>query len=922
MGIIILLYSNISAQISEGGFPPSFYYPETKSGTGTIEKVPVDFYIKDLRETDNWQAREGIPMPVAKLIDVDYSPENSGQWITLPGGEHIWKLELEARNAIAIMLYYNDFYIPEGGKLFIYSKDKSQVLGAYTRDTHSGGGLFATEFVRGDDIVLEYVASDQNEDKPRININQIGYGYNESALKTFCAIKTRAKSGACEVNINCEEGEAWQNEKRGVCHTVQKIGNTAYICSASLVNNTAQDFKPLILTATHCSHDGRRPASANDMLQWQFYFHKELEGCNNSSSEITPKSMTGCTLVASTETDGESDGMLLLLNQMIPESYDVYYNGWDRSSAIPQSGVGIHHPQGDNMKISTYGQPATITTFESSEYKGDKNAHLNVIFMATANGYGVTEDGSSGSPLFNQNKLIVGTLTGGNSSCSYTRGLNLYGRLNYHWDKYNTDSISSMNVWLDPLNSGAQILTGRYRTDLRPAPINLQILNQGQSIYLEWKMPGGAPSVNKYYVYRNNQKIGETTSNYFLDNNPLDGSNTYSVSATYAGDEESQFVTASVDYVKYLPPLNLTAERISTSRVRLNWTAPEYEQTIYWGSMDISHGIAFEKGQLFYFGQVWQPDEITLLNRRTIKAIQFVPVRGNTYEIFIKQGDRIYRQAVDPQSMQYEDINTANLITPYVIDASEELFITVYVSSIGSDYPAVCDNGAVADGKGNIYSYDGSTWFKLYKENEPDNFNYNFIVAAVVSSIEGELSVSTNIGVKSTIILKNSSLNTRSVKIKSGVSAVSLRSSQPQNFLEVTRYKLFRINTPFNSVDASETTYIDVTSSNHYTYQVSAMYGDMESAQSNIANIVMVDIPNVDDSVDIIPSAFSNSTQLKGYEYTTKIDVFSATGAISFSIDNPGQTIDTSALTSGVYFFRIYGDNNKVLKVVKVLKVN
>ena len=53
------------------------------------------------------------------------------------------------------------------------------------------------------------------------------------------------------VNINCEEGEAWQTEKNGVCQMTLPIGNYIYICSGALVNNTAEDLKPYILSALH-----------------------------------------------------------------------------------------------------------------------------------------------------------------------------------------------------------------------------------------------------------------------------------------------------------------------------------------------------------------------------------------------------------------------------------------------------------------------------------------------------------------------------------------------------------------------------------------------------------------------------------------------------------------------------------------------
>ena len=45
------------------------------------------------------------------------------------------------------------------------------------------------------------------------------------------------------------------------------------------------------------------------------------------------------------------------LNQNIPDTFNVYYNGWNRKDTTSPSGVGIHHPEGDLKKISTYDKP-------------------------------------------------------------------------------------------------------------------------------------------------------------------------------------------------------------------------------------------------------------------------------------------------------------------------------------------------------------------------------------------------------------------------------------------------------------------------------------------------------------------------------------------------------------------------------------
>ena len=95
-----------------------------------------------------------------------------------------------------------------------------------------------------------------------------------------------------------------------------------------------------------------------------------------------------------------SDFTLIELNTAIPSTYNAYFAGWDRSSSSASSGVGIHHPNGSAKKISTFN-----SNLASSSYNGGAfNAHWEVYWDATTNGHGVTEGGSSGSPIFNQDK--------------------------------------------------------------------------------------------------------------------------------------------------------------------------------------------------------------------------------------------------------------------------------------------------------------------------------------------------------------------------------------------------------------------------------------------------------------------------------------------------------------------------------------
>jgi hypothetical protein len=946
----LLHVPGVFAQISEGGIPPSFSYDQLPALRSAVKKteVPVDFYIEDLREVDNWRAREGAPMPVSKLIRVDYTMDNSGSRTTLPGGERIWRLHLKAADAVAVMLYYKDFYIPEGGRLFIYSVDKSQLLGAYTKNTHSSGGLFATEFVGGDELILEYVESEISSEKPRIHIDEIGYGYNTSALKTFCSITTRAVSSSCMVNINCEEGDAWQNEKKSICHTIQRIGRVSYICTGSLMNNTAEDFKPLILTARHCATYNETDkenktiehiADSSDMQQWVFYFNMEREDCGNSSLTTIRKTMTGCKLLVNTGMQDGSDGMLLLLNDIIPENYDVFYNGWDRRDTPASSGACIHHPNGDYMKISTYGTPAKDYSFVSSEFIGYRNAHWNVTFLETANGFGVTEGGSSGSPLYNENKLVVGTLTGGNSSCDYPRGLNIYGKMSYHWNTFNKADSTHMDVWLDPKNSGVQTLAGRFRKVFKPAPLNIRAVNQGQSISLAWDAPLSDEHPVSYKVYRNNQKIGDVSSVSLVDQEPVVGSLVYSVSAVYSDGEESPFASTTISFVKFKAPTELKVERIGmTNEIKLSWNAPVYKQTIYWGTMSLGHGFGLIGNQPFYYGQKWSREEISPLSGKFIKAIQFIPMEKNTYEIFISQGGSSYRQNIGSSSLKYESINTIMLNEPFVIDASGSLIVSIYISEVGDDYPATGDNGPAVDGKGNLYSFNGEDW-KNY-ESSPGKNNFNFIVSAIVSTERGKGAGDSDNGkiLKHGVSVSEHSSKTSGSNfgiatgfgtVKPHVSTLPFkenttasRSSMPAAFPEVTRYRIYRNGSVHrDNIDAATTVHVEKTLlDTEYRFEISAFYGNIESDRSNKETII-VGVENINDVVDIYPTRFSNVISLKGYSSVMRIEAFSVSGKVCLVLNNPCEVIDTSSLSPGLYFFRIYG-NNEVLKVVKAIKTS
>ena len=455
----------IFAQIAEGGTPASFACKEELQlrSTKIPFTAPINFDVAALKAEDKMAEEAGVLLRTSVIIPADLNMDNAGEWSVLPDGLNVWRLTIKAPDAIATMLYYDRFFIPDGGKLFIYNANRTHLLGAYTSKTNPDDRRFATEFVAGDEIILEYNEPPSAGNLiPDIRISGIGYGYNYlEVYQTVFGIFDKLPgifNQSCQVNIKCPEGNNWQDQKKGVAKTIAPVGNSGYLCSGTLVNNTAQDLTPYYLSAHHCFDD-----SKIEYDKIMFYFHYESEGCETTTPAGT-KTMVGAQMLVDLPIKGSSDGALLILKDHIPEEYNVYYNGWDRRNTAATSGVGIHHPKGEIKKISTFTSPVTHSRWSGQDGPGAADAHWQVVFAKTQSGYSQVEGGSSGSPLFNQAGLVVGTLTGGTAANCTSGSTNYYGKLWYHWDNANAlaGNTQKMKDYLDPHNSGVETLPGIY----------------------------------------------------------------------------------------------------------------------------------------------------------------------------------------------------------------------------------------------------------------------------------------------------------------------------------------------------------------------------------------------------------------------------------------------------------------------------
>ncbi len=459
--LLIMLFVALSAQaqLSTGETPVSFSIADLAQQqikTLTLEKPNVEALLQEDESEERMfkPRRFGVILPV----NIDFFAQAES---TLTEQGTVYRLAVEVSEAQALIFYSSRFVLPKGGKFFLYNEDRSKVLGAFTDVNNHRLQTFATEYVEGEKLIMEYFEPKNVETRALIEVTEIGYAYRDIPEKSA----EYRSSGSCNVNVNCSEGDNYRKAQRAVNRIQLKL-NSSYIgwCTGALINNTNYDRTPYVLTAAHCIED---VASSSYYSQFVFYFCYETSGCSTPYTEPSrSKSLTGAELKAYDHTynGGGSDFCLLLLDDQVPQSYNPFWCGWDRRNTAVSQGVCIHHPSGDVKKISTFTTPTQGVTFYQAV------THWQVYWSETANGYGITEGGSSGSPLLNTAGQIIGDLTGGSSDCyvSDDEKVDYYGKLSYSWTSNGTANNKRLKPWLDPANTGAMSIGGMDYTSSLP----------------------------------------------------------------------------------------------------------------------------------------------------------------------------------------------------------------------------------------------------------------------------------------------------------------------------------------------------------------------------------------------------------------------------------------------------------------------
>ena len=411
------------------------------------------------------QAAQSKSEPYAFAVGVALPQTlTDGVWQQADADTWSWRMRVFSASAQTLYFHFSQLRFPTGAALWIYDAAGQRVEGPYTQANETPDGQLWTAVVPGETAVLELRVPAAAKNQVQLQLAEAYHGFRGfEGFGKSSPTGSYEQSGACEIDVACPTGQSWLTQASALARIEFSTNGTGYLCSGQLVNDVPQDNTPFFLTANHCINSGN---AGTVVFYWNY--QRTAANCNNSSSpEPSYQTQSGAVFVAS---DAGSDFALIKPTALPLTGSNLYLSGWDANSAdTPQSGAVVHHPAGDVTKIAVYSRPATPTSTslcEGSLTSGVCTGNsVTVQTWQVSYSQGVTEPGSSGSALYNQNQQLVGQLSGGSSACTGNTGNGLpdvYGRTDVAWTANGTNGAASgqLKANLDPKNSGTLSMPG------------------------------------------------------------------------------------------------------------------------------------------------------------------------------------------------------------------------------------------------------------------------------------------------------------------------------------------------------------------------------------------------------------------------------------------------------------------------------
>ena len=375
--------------------------------------------------------------------------------ITTTSAGKVWTLRISIPNALNIGFTFNTFNLSSTAEMYIFDEART-VLDSSIKKVHfTNSNSVGIASLKGNSVII-YIIEPNNTGafQSTISIQNVIAGFQE--LSDVGDINSG--SPTARPSVNCNPLIQCQQSKITFARAVARFNSNGFQGTGTLINNEGNNGRAYFLTAFHVLDVNRNifgkpvgngvldPDEIAALAGATFQFRFWRTQCNGTVNNPFIQ-FTGAVVRAAWR---NSDAVLLELTNPPGIGDLVNYAGWNRQISSPSNNSSfiIHHPQGEDMRITSTNNV--------------KNWFWNTNFWSAHYYSGTVDRGSSGSALMNEIGQIVGQLRGGWSSCNYTDFGDRYGKFERSWNG------AGFQPWLSP-NQGLQSTGLLNLTDI---PIN------------------------------------------------------------------------------------------------------------------------------------------------------------------------------------------------------------------------------------------------------------------------------------------------------------------------------------------------------------------------------------------------------------------------------------------------------------------
>jgi lysyl endopeptidase len=355
----------------------------------------------------------GFARALAAPVEVDLTADPAGAPVVARSGGMLvqssmatlaWGASVHVTNAYRLRLHLSRVQLPAGAQLWVHGGGRT--AGPFGPEVIGPDGDIWTPSIFGEDLAIDV----QLPAATKAGAGRYGFVVDKVLELVELAQVDRAPGGAtakddesCNVDASCfssADFPAYDTARHAIAIIEFVVSGTeGGQCTGELLNDSASDGTPYMLTANHCVST---QTSAASLEAW---FDDFTPSCNGPAPVFAslPESV-GATLLATGSADNTSDYTLMQLDNL-PSGRG--FLGWNASPAATPNGTLLYrlsHPEGE---------PQNYVVTRADSNTPECSGVTAPDFLYSDQVTGGTFGGSSGSAAMLADGSVVGQLFGG-----------------------------------------------------------------------------------------------------------------------------------------------------------------------------------------------------------------------------------------------------------------------------------------------------------------------------------------------------------------------------------------------------------------------------------------------------------------------------------------------------------------------------